>query len=56
MGVGATLGKVARELKSQYKVVYGRPESLIQPQTVTVTVTRPGLTARGTPERRKPGA
>ncbi len=56
MGVGATLGKVARELKNQYKVVYGRPESLIQPQTVTVTVTRPGLTARGTPERRKPGA
>jgi VWFA-related protein len=56
MGVGSTLDKIARELKNQYKVVYGRPESLIQPETVTVTVTRPGLTARGTPERRKPGA
>jgi len=56
MAVDATLGKVARELKNQYKVVYGRPESLIQPETIAVTVTRPGLTARGTPERRKPGA
>jgi VWFA-related protein len=56
MAVSESLGKVARELKNQYKVVYGRPESLIQPQTVAVSVTRPGLTARGTPERRKPGA
>jgi VWFA-related protein len=56
MGVGSALGKLARELASQYKVVYGRPESLIQPSAVTVSVTRPGLTARGTPERRKPGA
>jgi VWFA-related protein len=56
MSIGATLGKVARQLKNQYKVVYGRPESLIQPTTVAVTVTRPGLTARGTLERRKPGA
>lgn len=55
MAVDATLGKVGRELKNQYKVVYGRPDSLIQPETVAVTVTRPGLTARGTPERRKPG-
>jgi Ca-activated chloride channel homolog len=56
MGVSTTLGKVARELKNQYKVVYGRPDSLIQPETIAVTVNRPGLTARGTPERRKPGA
>jgi Ca-activated chloride channel family protein len=56
MGVSTTLGKIARELKNQYKVVYGRPDSLIQPETVAVAVNRPGLTARGTPERRKPGA
>ena len=56
MGLTTALGKLARELKNQYKVVYGRPESLIQPDTVTISVTRPGLTARGTPERRKPGA
>jgi Ca-activated chloride channel family protein len=56
MAVTAALEKLARELSNQYKVVYGVPESLIQPETVTVDVTRPGLTARGTPERRKPGA
>jgi VWFA-related protein len=51
-----TLEKLGRELSNQYKVVYGRPDSLLQPETATVTVTRPGLTARGTVERRKPGA
>jgi VWFA-related protein len=64
MAVTGALDKLARQLSNQYKVVYGRPESLIQPETVTVTVSRPGLTARGTPERRptqeqrrtKPGA
>jgi Ca-activated chloride channel family protein len=56
MAIDDELAKVARELKNQYKVVYGRPESLIPPQTISVTVSRPGLTARGTPERRKPGA
>ena len=54
MAVTAALEKLGRELSNQYKVVYGRPESLIQPETVTVGVTRPGLTARGTPERRNP--
>jgi VWFA-related protein len=56
MGVAGALGKLARELENQYKVVYGRPDSLIPPDAVSVSVTRPGLTARGTPERRKPGA
>jgi VWFA-related protein len=56
MAVETALGKLGRELSNQHKVVYGRPESLLQPEAVTVTVTRPGLTARGTVERRKPGA
>jgi VWFA-related protein len=56
MAVEKALGKLARELSHQHKVVYGRPESLIQPETVTISVTRPGLTARGAVERRKPGA
>ena len=56
MAVDGALQKLARELSNQHKVVYGRPESLLQPEAVTVTVTRPGLTARGTIERRKPGA
>lgn len=54
MGLTGALGKLARELKNQYKVVYGRPDSLIQPEAISVSVTRPGLTARGTPERRNP--
>lgn len=56
MAVTGALEKRARELSNQYKVVYGRPDSLIQPEAITVGVTRPGLTARGTPERRKSGA
>ena len=56
MAVEDAFGKLARELSNQHKVVFGRPESLIQPETITVTVTRPELTARGTLERRKPGA
>ena len=56
MAVENALAKLGRELSNQHKVVYGRPDSLLQPETVTVTVTRPGLTARGTVERRRPGA
>lgn len=56
MAVDNALGKLARELSNQHKVVFGRPESLLQPETVTVSVTRPGLVARGALERRKPGA
>jgi VWFA-related protein len=37
------------ELRSQYRLVYARPESLIPPQNVQVSVKKPGLTARGTP-------
>lgn len=58
MAVQDALAKVARELSNQYKVVYGRPESLVPPENVTIEVTRSELTARGTPAReyRKPGA
>jgi VWFA-related protein len=54
--VEQALTKIARELSSQYKVVYSRPSSLIPPEKIQVSVTRPDLTARGTPERRKAGA
>lgn len=56
MALETVLTRLGRELSNQYKVVYGRPESLLQPEAVTVTVNKPGLTARGTVERRKPGA
>jgi VWFA-related protein len=51
MGLNQALQKVARELSSQYKVVYGHPESLIPPEKVEVSSGRPNLTVRGTPAR-----
>jgi VWFA-related protein len=37
---------LARELLDQYRVVYSRPDTLIPPEKMDVTVKRPGLTAR----------
>jgi VWFA-related protein len=50
------LQKLARQLSSQYKVVYGRPESLIPPEKTEVSSSRPGVTMRGTPARGQTGA
>jgi Ca-activated chloride channel homolog len=55
-GVGNALDKLARELSSQYKVVYGRPESLIPPQKLEISSARTGVTIRGTAMRGQPGA
>ena len=49
------LQKLARELTSQYKVVYGRPESLIPPDKIEVESARRGVTMRGTPARGETG-
>ena len=38
--------QVADELLSQYVVTYARPGTLIPPEKISVTVTRPGLTSR----------
>jgi hypothetical protein len=38
--------QLAAELSKQYVVTYARPETLIPPQKLAVTVTRSGLTAR----------
>ena len=43
--------RLARELSSQYKVVYGRPESLIPPEKIDIASAREGITMRGTPSR-----
>ena len=56
MGLNTALDKLARELSSQYKVVYGRPQSLIPPEKLEVTSARPGVTVRGTPMRGQAGA
>jgi hypothetical protein len=51
MGLDDALDAAARELLSQYKVVYGRPESLIPPDEIEVAAGRAGLVVRGTPAR-----
>jgi hypothetical protein len=56
MGLDSALQKLARQLSLQYKVVYGRPQSLIPPEKTEVSSSRSGVTMRGTPERGKPGA
>jgi hypothetical protein len=42
---------LAARLKSQYRVVYARPTSLIPPEKIEVSSAKPGLDARGTPAR-----
>jgi VWFA-related protein len=42
------LKQIANDLAHQYKVTYGAPAALIPPESVTVSVNKPGLTARGT--------
>ena len=49
--VQQALERLGRELSSQYKVVYGRPDSLIPPEKIGVSARRPGVTMRGTLER-----
>ncbi len=46
MAIEERLLQVAGELLNQYAVTYGRPESLVPPEKVQVTVNKPGLTAR----------
>jgi VWFA-related protein len=55
--VPGALDKLATQLMSQYKVVYGRPESLIPPEKTAVSASRSGITMRATPVRaQRPGA
>jgi VWFA-related protein len=56
MGIDYALDKLARELSSQYKVVYGRPQSLIPPEKLEITSARAGVTVRGAPMRGQAGA
>jgi VWFA-related protein len=46
LAIPDALTKLADELLSQYVVTYGRPEALVAPEKVQVTVDKPGLTAR----------
>jgi hypothetical protein len=48
MALAPKLAQLSSELKHQFKVTYARPQSLIPPEHVTVTASRPGFVARGT--------
>ncbi len=50
-GLNGALQRLARELSSQYKVVYVRPDSLIPPKKATVSSGRNGVTMRGASAR-----
>jgi len=45
-GIPEALLRVAEDLNNQYVVTYGRPERLIPPEKIQVTVSRPGVTVR----------
>jgi VWFA-related protein len=45
-GIPEALQRVANELNHQYVVTYGRPERLVPPEKIQVTVSRPGVTVR----------
>ena len=45
--VERAMQEIVAELRNQYLVVYSRPDSLIPPEEVRVSVDRAGLTARG---------
>jgi hypothetical protein len=49
MAIPGALTSVADELLHQFKVTYGRPESLIPPEKITVEAKNPAWTARGVP-------
>jgi VWFA-related protein len=55
-GLDPALQRLARELSSQYKVVYGRPQSLIPPERTEVSSAKTGVTMRGAPARGESGA
>jgi VWFA-related protein len=45
-GIAEAMPRVADELLNQYQVTYARPETLIPPDKLQVTVSRPGVTVR----------
>jgi VWFA-related protein len=53
---GPKMKQLAGELASQYVVTYARPETLIPPDKIEVTVTNPNLTARARTRSGQTGA
>jgi hypothetical protein len=44
--IPGAMAQLGDELAHQYKLTYARPETLIPPEKIDISVTRPGLTAR----------
>ncbi len=55
MALDQALKKLGDQLTNEYRITYSRPETLIPPEKIEVSVTRPGLDARGTPIKSKRG-
>ena len=55
-GAGAAMTQLAHELLDQYVVTYARPDRLIPPEKIDVSVARPGLTARARTRTAEAGA
>ena len=55
-GAGPRMAQLANELLDQYEVTYARPERLIPPEKIDVTVSKPGLTARSRTRTGEKGA
>ena len=53
-GLADRLSQLADEMTNQYVVTYSRPETLIPPEKIDVSVTKPGLTVRA--PKRLPGS
>jgi hypothetical protein len=51
MGATAALRELADELRSQYLVVYARPDTIVPPKEIEVASARDDLTVRRTPVR-----
>jgi VWFA-related protein len=51
MSYAGALEQVAGALRSQHRVTYARPQTLIPPKRVALASTRPGLSITGTPAR-----
>jgi VWFA-related protein len=49
MALTPEMKSIVAQLRNQYRLVYSRPESLIPPEKIAVSVKKPGLTVRGTP-------
>jgi VWFA-related protein len=54
MAIDGALTRLSDELANQYRITYGRPDTIVPAKKIEVSVRQPGLTARGTPVLARP--